>query len=339
MMSTRSRTLLMVVAAVVVLFLLPFTVSSYTLLIAQRMVVLALFGVAFNVVFGAADMPSLGHAAMFGLGGYAAGLGLVKWGWGVPTVLVVALVVGGLIGLVFGVATLRTDGIYLLLLTLAIAQAIWGLAFQQVKLTGGDNGISGLDRSGLSWFGDGVVSFYWTALVIVAVAVAVLYWFHVSAVGTVIKAVGMSPSRLQALGYRVGSYRVVAFVVSGAFSALAGVLYALSNRFVGPENLAWQLSAEVMLFAILGGAAWFVGPMIGAVLVVGAEAVLSNYTQRWTFALGLLYVVTMLFMPDGVMGLWHRLRSRGTGPPADAISETSGTEVGGVPAHDGGVVQ
>lgn len=304
----RPRQAVAAVVVLVVLAALPFMVSAYVLLIVQRIVVLALFGVAFNVVFGAADMPSLGHAALFGVGSYAAGLGLVRWGWSMPVVLVVAVVAGAVLGLLFGVATLRTEGIYLLLLTLALAQAVWGLAFQQVRLTGGDNGISGLDRSALSWFGTGTASFYWSALIVVAVALALLYWFHVSAVGTVIEAVGMSPSRLRALGFRVGSYRVAAFGVSGAFASLAGVLYALSNRFVGPENLSWQLSAEVMLFAIVGGAAWFGGPVIGAVTVVGAEAVLSNYTDRWPFVLGLLYVLTMLFMPEGVLSVWDRWR-------------------------------
>ena len=303
------------VVVVAVLAMMPFIVSSSWLLVVQRMVILALFGVAFNVVFGAADMPSLGHAALFGVGGYAAGLGLTRWGWGMPTVLAMALLAGAVLGLVFGVATLRTQGIYLLLLTLALAQAVWGLVFQQVRLTGGDNGISGLDRAGMSWFGAGTASFYWSVLVVVTVGMALLYWFHVSAAGTVLEAVGMAPSRVQALGYSVGSWRVGAFVLSGAVSSVAGVLFALSNRFVGPENLAWQLSAEVMLFAILGGARWFAGPIIGAVVVVGAEGVLTSRTDRWTLVLGLLYVVTMLFMPDGVLGVVDRWR-RTRGQPA-----------------------
>lgn len=296
------------VVVLAALAVIPFVLSSYGLLIVQRTIILALFGVAFNVVFGAADMPSLGHAALFGIGGYAAGLGLTTWGWGMPTVLVAGIVAGGLLGLVFGIATLRTQGIYLLLLTLALAQAVWGLVFQQVRLTGGDNGISGLDRSGLSWFGAGTVSFYWSALAVVAVGMGLLYWFHVSAAGTVLQAVGMSPSRVEALGYSVGWWRVGAFVLSGSMSALAGVLFALSNRFVGPENLAWQLSAEVMLFAILGGARWFAGPIIGAAVVVGAEGILTARTDRWTLVLGALYVVTMLFMPDGVLGIVDRRR-------------------------------
>ncbi len=310
--------LVLTVIVLAALAVVPFVLSSYGLLIVQRTIILALFGVAFNVVFGAADMPSLGHAALFGIGGYAAGLGLTTWGWGMPTVLVAGIVAGGLLGLVFGIATLRTQGIYLLLLTLALAQAVWGLAFQQVRLTGGDNGISGLDRSGLSWFGAGTASFYWSALVVAAVGTGLLYWFHVSAAGTVLQAVGMSPSRVEALGYSVGWWRVGAFVLSGSMSALAGVLFALSNRFVGPENLAWQLSAEVMLFAILGGARWFAGPIIGAAVVVGAEGILTARTDRWTLVLGALYVATMLFMPDGVLGIvdrWRRSRDQSGGGP------------------------
>lgn len=168
---------------------------------------------------------------------------------------------------------------------------------------------------------DGLVGFYWATVAIVAVSAALLYWFRISIVGTTIEAVGMSPSRLRALGFAVGSARITAFAVSGAFSALAGMLLALGTRFVGPDALAWQLSAEVMLFAILGGAAWFAGPVLGVVLVIGAEVVVSDLTDRWPFVLGVLYVLTVLFLPDGVLGaLSGRLRGR-TSTPEDEVDD------------------
>jgi branched-chain amino acid transport system permease protein len=308
---------LVAVVAVAVAAAAPLVLGTSGLLVALRMVVLALFAVAFNVVFGAAGMASLGHAALFGVGGYAAGLGLVRWGWPMPLAVLVALGAGACLGMLFGVATLRTRGVSLLLLTLALAQALWGLAFQQVRVTGGDNGIAGLPRAGLGWFGDGLVGFYWTALVLVVAALAALWWFHVSVVGTVIRAVGMSPSRLRSLGFGVGAYRVTAFTVSGTAAALAGFLYALSNRFVGPENLAWQLSAEVMLFAILGGAAHFAGPVLGTVVVVGAEAALGDVTDRWQLVLGLAFVATLLFVPDGLLGRLERWRRERRGAASD----------------------
>lgn len=327
-------TVAMAAVVVVALVVMPFVVSPRGLLVAQRMVILGLFGVAFNVVFGAADMPSLGHAGLLGIGSYATGLGLARWDWPMATVLVVAVVAGTVAGVVYGVATLRTRGIHLLLLTLAIAQALWGLAFQQVRLTGGDNGIADIDRSGLTWFGSGVAGFYWSALLVALVAIGLLWWFDRSSLGTVVRAVGMSPSRLQALGYDVRAVRVGAFAVSGAFSALAGVLYALSLRFVGPDHLGWQLSAEVMLFAILGGAAWFAGPLLGAAIVLGAEVVLTDLTDRWTLVLGVLYVVTMLFMPRGVLGVvdrWRRDRRDDATPPTTSASDPVDT------AHTPGV--
>ncbi len=308
---------LVALAVVVVLAVaaVPFVASTYVVTVALRMVVLSLFALAFNIVFGAADMPSLGHAALFGTGSYVVGLGMVRWDWPFPLVVVAGLTAGALLGIVMGIATLRTQGIYLLLLTLAIGQAVWGLAFQQVRLTGGDNGISRIDRSVLTLGTDGVVGFYWAAVAVVAAAAALLYWFRISIVGTTIEAVGMSPSRLRALGFAVGSARITAFGVSGAFSALAGMLMALGNRFVSPENLAWQLSAEVMLFAILGGASWFAGPVLGVVLVIGTEVVVKDLTDRWPMVLGGLYVLTMLFLPDGVLGaLSRRRRDSGGGP-------------------------
>ncbi len=314
------------VVVVLAVAAVPFVASTYVVTVALRMVVLALFALAFNIVFGAADMPSLGHAALFGTGSYAVGLGMVRWDWPFPLVVVTGLVAGALLGVVMGVATLRTQGIYLLLLTLAIGQAVWGLAFQQVRLTGGDNGISRIDRSVLALGTDGLVGFYWAAVAVVAVAAALLYWFRISIVGTTIEAVGMSPSRLRALGFAVGSARITAFAVSGTFSALAGMLMALANRFVSPENLAWQLSAEVMLFAILGGASWFAGPVLGVVLVVGTEVVVKDLTDRWPMVLGGLYVATMLFLPDGVLGA---LSGRRPGPGAAADPGTTTTPATG----------
>ena len=229
---------------------------------------------------------------------------------------------GALFGTAVGILTLRTHGIYLLLLTLAVGQALWGLAFQQVRLTGGDNGIAGIPRAELVPGGGNVATLYWFILSVVLVVAVMLWWFQRSPAGVAVVAHRESASRLAALGFRVGAYRVGAFGVSGAASAVAGTLYALSNRFVGPENLAWQMSAEVMLFAIVGGATYFAGPIVGAVLLVGLETWASGFTERWVSILGLTYILSMLYLPRGVLGflddMVRRVRRRG----ADATDES-----------------
>lgn len=321
--------LLAALAAVVAFASVPMWATPFTTGVATRIVVFALFGLAFNVVFGAGGMPSLGHAAFFGVGGYLLGIGVTRWDLGLASVLVLAVVVGALLGVVVGMLTLRSSGVYLLLLTLAVGQAVWGLAFQQVRLTGGDNGIAGLPRAELAPGGGNVATFYWFVLALVTVVAIALWWFQRSPAGVAIVAHRESASRLAALGFSVGMYRVTAFGVSGAVAAIAGVLYALQNRFVGPENLSWQMSAEVMLFAIVGGATYFAGPIVGAVLLVSLETWASGFTDRWVSILGLTYILSMLYLPRGVLGLLTDLgrRRRPSPGPIRASQDTPATDV------------
>ncbi len=322
------------VAGGVLLYFMPYMLSTFQMGVLVRVTIFALFGVAFNIVFGAGGMPSLGHAAFFGIGGYALGIGGGRLGYGLLGVLVIAVVTSGLLGLLVGIMTLRTSGIYLLLLTLAVAQAVWGLTFQQVRFTNGDNGIAGLRRDLFVFVGEpGLVTFYWTTLSIALVLGFAVWWFQRTPVGVAIVAHRESAPRLAALGYRVGQYRVAAFTISAIVSGIAGILYAASNRYVGPENLAWSTSAMVMLFPILGGAAFFFGPVIGATVIVLLEVWVSGFTARWLSVLGLTYILTVLFMPQGILGMIdqyrrvRRFRKRSGSPEGSSTAASVGGPV------------
>jgi len=320
----RPMAALLFVAIIVVLAVLPLFVPSFYLFLLTRILILGLFATAFNIVFGLGGMPSLGHAAFFGTGAYVAAIATTKTELPFTAVLVLTLVVGTVLGIVFGLFNLRARGIYLLLLTLALAQAVYGLAFQQVALTGGDNGISDITRESLP-VPDSLPSYYWFTMVVVGLSVAAMWTVMRSPVGMAIIGLRESESRLAATGYRVGVYRVSAFALSGAFSALAGLLDAYLLGSVSPSNLTFLLSAEVMVFAILGGAAYFFGPFLGAAVILSLEFYVSTYTDRWTVVLGIVYVITALFMRDGVLGRLARLRRRsrrtGAAPPADSPAD------------------
>ena len=318
--------LVAIVAGVLMLAALPALVPGFYVTLATRMLILGLFATAFNIVFGFGGMHSLGHAAFFGLGGYAVGLGVTRWEWGFVTILVVAVALGAAVGLVYGVLTQRTNGIYLLLLTLALGQAVWGLAFQQVALTRGDNGIAGVERAVIPLVGAGALSWYHFVVVVALLGMGVLWWFTRSPVGRAIVGSRESRSRMAALGFRVGVYRNVAFVVSGAFTALAGVLYAWHHRFVSPEMLFWEMSALILVVAVIGGANTFLGPALGAAIIVGLEFWVSLYTARWMSVLGLVYIATILLLPQGILGLFDRRRGAGTDGDDD------GNDSGPVPA-------
>lgn len=333
---TRQRLLVVLAGAAVVLLVLPLLLPSFYLYLATRILIFGLFATAFNIVFGFGGMPSLGHAAFFGAGAYVVGIGTRSLDLPFVVIVVLALVVGTALGVVFGLFNLRVRGIYLLLLTLALGQAVFGFAFTQPEYTGGDSGIYGIGREPLP-IPATAPAFYWFTLVVVALSMAAMWMFMRSPVGMAIVGLRESESRLAMSGYRVGAYRVCAFAVSGAFSAIAGLLDAYLLGSVSPASLAFLLSAEVMLFAILGGAKYFFGPFLGAAIILSLEVYVSTFTARWTTVLGVVFIITALYMRDGVLGriaaLRRRLRRRKSAPPA--VSSATEARTQGVPAVAG----
>ncbi len=320
--------LLLILATLVTLLAAPSFLPSYYLTVASRIVIIGAFAVAFNVVFGMGGMPSLGHAAFFGGGGYMVGLGLTRWDWGFGTILLATVLVGGGLGLLFGLLSQRVEGIYLLLMTLALGMAVWGLAFQTVRVTGGDMGISGLTTESIPLdLGTGG-SFHLFAVAVCAVVMGLLWWFMRSPVGRAIVGTRESATRMGSLGYSVAAYKICAFFVSGLASAILGALYAYQQGFVGVDNLDWVLSATVLLAAILGGARHFLGPFLGAALLITAETVLGIYTARWMSALGVIYIVTILLLPDGILGF--RPRRSAAAQVAAADSSVDATRLQGL---------
>lgn len=309
------RQLVVGIVVLGVLLALPSILSPFQVFTAARILIFALFAMALNLVFGLGGLPSLGHAAFFGVGGYTVALGLTRWGWGFWTSLAVAVALGLVLGALMGLLTIRTEGIYLLLLTLAFAQSLWALAFEQVQLTRGDNGISGITRDTIPFLSD---DYYTFVLLVGLLLVGVMWLWTESPVGRALVGARESKSRMEALGYDVWRYRVGAFALSGAISAIAGLLLVYLQGIASPELLYWPLSAEVLVICIVGGASTLLGPALGAVVVVGLEVYSSAYTERWNIVLGALYILTMLLLPHGLTGLPARLRRMRSAQPETA---------------------
>jgi branched-chain amino acid transport system permease protein len=299
--------LIAVVAGVTLLALVPVLIETFYVFVATRVLIFALLAMALNLVFGFGGMPSLGHAAFFGTGGYVVALGLTRGNWDFPTILLVTVIAGLVIGAVFGLLTIRTQGIYLLLLTLALAQSFWALAFEQVQWTRGDTGIAGISRESLP-FGRTTEEMYWFTLLISAILVMIMWLWTRSPVGRALVGAREGKSRIEALGYRTWSYRVGAFSLSGAISAIAGMLLVYVQGIATPDLLNWPVSAEVLVMTILGGAGTLLGPALGALVVIALQEFVSTYTERWTTVLGVVFILTMLLLPQGLTGLMDRLR-------------------------------
>jgi branched-chain amino acid transport system permease protein len=312
----QARQLVVGIVVLAVLLALPSILSPFHVFTAARILIFAIFAMALNLVFGLGGLPSLGHAAFFGVGGYTVALGLTRWGWGFWTSLAVAIALGLVMGVLMGLLTIRTEGIYLLLLTLAFAQSLWALAFEQVQFTRGDNGISGITRDTIPFLsGD----YYTFVLIVGLLLVGVMWLWTRSPVGRALVGARESKSRMEALGYDVWRYRVGAFALSGAISAIAGLLLVYLQGIASPELLYWPLSAEVLVICIVGGASTLFGPALGAVVVVGLEVYSSAYTQRWNIVLGVLYILTMLLLRDGLTGAAARLRRLRSPQPATGL--------------------
>ncbi|MDQ7850424.1 MAG: branched-chain amino acid ABC transporter permease [Armatimonadota bacterium] len=266
-----------------------------------------------DLLMGYTGLVSFGHAAYFGVGGYTVGILALRYG--LPTL---AAGVGGVLvafvqALLFGLVALRATAVYFLIITLALGMATWGLAYRWVSLTGGDNGLAGIPppEVGLPWSLSDPTNLYYLILGVVVLAALVLYRFVRSPFGLSLRGIRESESRMRVLGYNTWAHKYVAFVVAGTFSGLGGVLYVFYNGFVSPADVHLTGSAEAVLMVLLGGSGTLFGPVIGAGVVVFLRNLVSAYTHRWLLILGLVYVLTVLYAPRGILGaaqeLWRRL--------------------------------
>ncbi|MEO3430448.1 branched-chain amino acid ABC transporter permease [Pelagibius sp. CAU 1746] len=286
--------------------------------LASRVAILALAGVGLNLALGTGGMVSFGHAAFFGLGGYVAGVAalhgfegssfiawplevggsehmLVIWG--------IALLVTAVVALGIGAVSLRTSGVYFIMITLAFAQMIYYFAIS-LPTYGGEDGLSIYLRSRLPGIeADDPLTFF---LVCYALLLGVIYLLHRlvdSRFGAALQCARMNPERLATLGIAPFPVKLTAFTLSAMITGLAGALFAELNGFVSPSMLSWQLSGEIIIFVILGGVGRLFGPLAGAALFILLESFIGGLTDRWQLILGLILLSVVLFARGGVIGL------------------------------------
>lgn len=284
------------------LLLLPLAAPTYYINIASQILVAAVFAQSLNLLVGYAGLPSLGHAAYLGLAAYVVAWLTTKAGIGHLTAALVALAVTAAVAAFFGVLALRGTGLVFLMITLALGQILWGIAYRWASLTGGDNGITDLTRP--RPFGvdlSSPQSFYLFALVVAALVFAAIARFVRSPFGAGIEGCRDQPRRMQALGHNVWFVQWVTFVVASLGAGLGGLLFVYYYQFIGPPVLSLANSAEALLMVIVGGAATLGGPFVGAVLVVVLKNVVSAYVTRWVMLLGVVFVLIMVFMPQGIV--------------------------------------
>jgi branched-chain amino acid transport system permease protein len=284
--------------------------GTYYVNIASQILLYAIFALGVNVLAGYAGLVSLGHAGLFGVAAYT-GAKILTSGYGHLVSDVAAVAVTVVAAAVFAVLALRGTGLGFVMITVALGQIVWGVAYRWISLTNGDNGISITGRP--SPFGVALTtprSFYWATFVVFLLAIGSMAIFVASPLGAAVRGTRDQPRRMNALGYHVWMIRFVAFLFSGLWTGVAGLLYLYYNQFVSPQAVALTASAEALLMVISGGTGTLLGPVVGAGLVVIIKNVASAYIERWNFVLGAIFVVIVVFMPEGLVPGIARLSRR-----------------------------
>jgi branched-chain amino acid transport system permease protein len=298
--------------------------NDYYVNLASQILIYALLALSLNLLLGYGGMVSLGHAAFLGLTGYSTTL-LVLSGYDQLTTVILSVVFSTACGALFGVLALRASGIGFLMITLALGQIVWGIAYRANELTGGDNGITlparpapfGIDINSAS-------NFYHFTLIVFAIALFCIWRLTRSPFGAALCGTRDQPRRMSMLGHNVWMVQWLSFVIASFWGSISGMLYIYYNLFMSPHAISLQQSAEALLMAILGGASTLSGPIIGAVIITIVKNVVSTYIERWNILLGLIFVIVIMFMPNGLVPgctqLWRRMK-RGDAPSAGAASE------------------
>ncbi len=286
--------------------------------LASRVAILALAGVGLNLALGSGGMVSFGHAAFFGLGGYVAGVAalhgfegsaFIAWPFEIGgsehmlVIWAVALVVTAVVALGMGAVSLRTSGVYFIMITLAFAQMIYYFAIS-LPTYGGEDGLSIYLRSQLPGIeADDPLTFFLVCYALLLLVIFLLHRLVDSRFGAALQCARMNPERLATLGIAPFPVKLTAFTLSAMITGLAGALFAELNGFVSPAMLSWQRSGEIIIFVILGGVGRLFGPVAGAALFILLESFIGGWTDRWQLVLGLILLSVVLFARGGVIGL------------------------------------
>ena len=273
----------------------------------RRIMILAIAAVSLNLILGYGGMVSFGHAAYLGIGAYAVGIlgfygvtsGWLQWATAIGASALVALAIGAV--------SIRTSGIYFIMITLAFTQMLYYLGIS-LEVFGGDDGMRLKSRSqfaGLVDLGD-PIAFYYVALALMLLAVFFVYRLVNSRFGMVLRAAKSNEARARAIGFSPYPYRLAAFVIAGAMCGLAGALYANHTSYIVPGLMSWQQSGDIMFMVILGGMASTAGPVLGTFALLIVEELLKGWTEHWQVILGPLLVLSVIFFRRGLAGMFYK---------------------------------
>jgi len=305
------KILSVVVALAAIAIIVPNT-NSFVILLTTRALAFSILVMSVDVLLGYTGLASLGQAAYLGIGAYVAAILATKYqiGLGYDFWLVAALgiLLAAALAAVFGLLAIRATGVYFLMITLALGQCVWGLAYRWNSLTGGDNGINLQHRPKFGIDLADPVLFFYVVFGFFAVSLLIMYTLIRSPFGRSLTGIRERELRMKILGYNTWLHKYLVFIIAGAFGGLSGVLWAHTAGIVSPDNVVLTTSVDALLMAVLGGSGTLIGGVIGAGVVLFIREYLSTLVHWWQYVLGGVYVLVILYLPGGLMSIPERLR-------------------------------
>ncbi len=303
------------IAAGVVFVLVPLLVPTYINSLLTKILIFAIFAISLDIIMGYTGLPSLGHAAFFGVAGYTVSILLVLHGienfW---LIALLGILMAALAAAILGIIALRVSGIYFLLVTFALGMLLYSMALKWFWLTRGVQGLPMVSYPdlGLSWLTWNNTSFYYFVFVFFIVCFFLMYRLVNSPFGRALQGIRENEPRMHALGYNTWLYKYIAFIIAGLFAGVAGVLFPYYARIMTPYSVGVTISTLAMLICIIGGLGTLWGPLIGAVVIIVVEYLSSVYVpERWPLILGGLFAITVMFLRGGIapylLRLWKRV--------------------------------
>jgi branched-chain amino acid transport system permease protein len=334
--SRRGKLWAVIALLIAVAAITPHTTPFLVLLI-TRILILAILAMSVDLLLGFTGLSSMGQAAYLGLGAYLAAILATRCqfglGWDFLLVILFGILLGVATAALFGLLALRAGGVYFLMITLALSQCVWGLAYRWNSLTGGDNGINLPDRPvlGMIRLGNDATYFY-LVLGFFVVSLLSLYVLVQSPFGHSLVGIREREIRMRILGYNTWLHKYIAFIIAGGFGGLAGVLWAELSGQVSPEELTLTTSVDALLMVVLGGPGTLMGGVFGAAIVLFLREYLSTLVPWWQYVLGGTYVLAIYYLPDGLLGLLRR-------SPGAAVAAAESVPAGELVPPSGGTAR
>ncbi len=310
-MTQNMKIMIVALVLVAIAYIVPHT-TSFVVLLTTRAMCFAILAMSVDLLLGFTGLSSMGQAAYFGVGAYLTAILAARYhiglGWDFWLVVILGMLIGAALAALFGLFAMRASGVYFLMITLALGQCVWGLAYRWNSLTGGDNGINVTSRPNFGLDLSNERTFFFLVFAFFVASLVALYVLVRSPFGRSLEGIRERELRMQILGYNTWLHKYIAFIIAGAFGGLAGVLWAHTNGLISPETVVLTTSVDALLMVVLGGAGTLVGGAIGSAIVFALREYLSTLVPWWQYALGGVYVLTILYLPMGLMGIPARIR-------------------------------